>query len=214
MKPLLLLDARTSMKPIQDDPAIGDRVDVIDLYDLPATDLTPYVGLVVTGMADQEFLWAERHVVAGFLDRGGVVVFCGHLLREWLPGCGIFVPATIGSFRDYVIHLAEPGPDDSAGRITSGSIFRDIDPADLTFRRGVAGFFARGQNPRPTGAEILATLAGGQPTTWVDRATTPGTVFTHAGDMLGFADQDSTAARLAPQLLDWAVTEGSRSCRT
>lgn len=208
MKQLLLLDSRTSLRPLQDEPAVRDRVDVIDIYDLPSTDLPPYAGLVVTAMADQEFLWDRRHVIGSFLDQGKVVVFCGHLLRRWLPGCGIFVPATIGSFRDYVIHLAEPGTD------PAGRIFAGIDPADLTFRRGVAGFFARGHHPPPAGAEILATLAGGQPTTWIDRATTPGTVFTHAGDMLGYADQGSTAARLAPQLLDWAITEGFRSCRT
>jgi hypothetical protein len=59
---------------------------------------------------------------------------------------------------------------------------------------------------RPTGC-----LLGGQPTTWIDRATTPGTVFVHAGnDLLGYANVDSTAARLAPQLLDWARAEGGR----
>lgn len=203
MKPLLLLDPRTSLQPIHHDPRVGERVDVIDLYDLPSTDLTPYVGLVVTGMADQEFLWTQRHVVAGFLDQGNVVVFCGHLLHRWLPGCAPFVPARITSFRDYAIHLVEPGP-----------IFAGVDPDDLTFRRGVAGFFARGHHPPPAGSQILATLAGGQPTTWIDRATTRGTVFTHAGDMLGFADQGSTAVRLAPQLLDWTVAQGSRRCRT
>lgn len=197
MNPLLLLDAQTSINRPQDIPALRAQVEFIDLYELAEVDLEPFAGLVVTGMADQEFLWNQREVVAKFLDRGRVVIFCGHLLRRWLPGCGAFVPAPIASFRDYVVHLAEPR-----------TIFAGVDARDLTFRRGVAGFFARGHHPPPEDAEILATLAGGQPTTWIDRATTPGTVFAHAGgDLLGYADSDTTAARMVPQLLDWAVAE-------
>ncbi len=197
MKALVLLDARTSIRPVHHDPVVGDRVHAIDLYDLPSTDLAPYLGLVVTGMADQEFLWAHRRLVARFLDDAKVVVFCGHLLRPWLPGCAPFVPAPIATFRDYAVRLTEPR-----------TIFAGVDADDLTFRRGVAGFFARGHHPPPAGAEVLATLAGGQPTTWIDRATTPGTVFVHAGDLLGFPEKDSTAALVVPQLLDWAIAQG------
>ncbi|MBW3556102.1 MAG: phosphate starvation-inducible protein PhoH [Actinobacteria bacterium] len=202
MKPLVLLDARASVRPVHRDPEIGDRVHVVDLYDLPSTDLAPHAGLVVTAMADQEFLWAQRRSVARFLDDGKVVIFCGHLLRPWLPGCGPFVPAPIASFRDYAVRLTEPR-----------TIFAGVDADDLTFRRGVAGFFARGHHPPPAGAEVLAMLAGGQPTTWIDRSTTAGAVFVHAGDLLSFADKGSTASLVVPRLLDWAVAEGRASCR-
>ncbi|MGH9151490.1 MAG: phosphate starvation-inducible protein PhoH [Acidimicrobiales bacterium] len=203
MKPLVLLDARASVRPLHHDPAVADRVRVVDLYELPAVDLDPHVGMIVTAMADQEFLWAQRAVVERFLGQGKVVIFCGHLLRRWLPGCEPFVPATIRSFRDYAVRLCEPR-----------TIFAGVLEDDLTFRRGVAGFFARGHHPRPHGAEVLATLAGGEPTTWIDRATTAGAVFTHAGDLLTYPDGGSTAARVVPQLLDWAVSEGRGSCAT
>lgn len=203
MKPLVLLDTRTSIRPVHHDPAVGDRVRVIDQYDLPTTDLAPYVGLVVTAMADQELMWAHRRLVARFLDDAKVVVFCGHLLRPWVPGCAPFVPAPVTSFRDYAVRLSEPR-----------TIFAGVEAGDLTFRRGVAGFFARGHHPPPPGAEILATLAGGQPTTWIDRTTTAGTVLTHAGDLLAFADDGSTAALVVPQLLEWAAAEGRARCRT
>lgn len=202
MTPLVLLDPRTSVRPFHHDPEVANRVQVVDLYDLPSTDLAPHVGLVVTAMADQEFLWAQRRTVASFLGDGKVVVFCGHLLRPWLPGCGPFVPASIASFRDYAVRLSEPR-----------SIFAGVDADDLTYRRGVAGFFARGHNPPPAGAEVLATLAGGQPTTWIDRTTTSGTVFVHSGDLFAFADSGSTAALIVPRLLEWAIAEGSTSCR-
>lgn len=199
MKPVLLLDDQTSAVASHDDPALREGADVVDVYELPSVDLDPYAAVLVGGMVDQEFLWRHRDVVESFLKRGRVVVFCGQLLRSWLPGCGTFVPANIGSMRDYAVHLVEPDP-----------VFAGVDARDLTFRRGVAGFFARGHHPPPPRAKVLAALAGGQPTTWIDRATTPGTVFAHAGgDLLFYAQVDSTAARLAPQLLDWARAEGS-----
>lgn len=201
MRPALVLDPRTS--PVdrrQRWPALDD-VEVVDVYELGEVVLDRFAALLITGMVDQEFLLAQREVVAAFLGRGGVVVFCGQLFRPWLPGCGLFVPAAITGFGDYVVHLAEPHP-----------VFAGVDPTDLTFRRGVAGFFARGHHPPPPGATILATLAGGQPITWVDHHTTPGTTFVHAGaDLLGYGDDDSSAARLVPQLLDWACAQVRRS---
>ncbi len=200
---ILLLDAQTSATPISQEPIVKERMAVEDVYLLPDLDLTPYAALHISGMVDQEFLWQQRDVIDRFLDGGKVVVFCGHLLRPWLPGCGTFVPAPVTSYRDYVVHIVAPHP-----------IYEGVDAADLTFRRGVAGFFARGHHPPPPGAEVLATLAGGQPITWIDRSTTNGTVFVHSGnDLIGFAD-DSTASRLGPQLLDWVEEEGRRlSCR-
>ena len=200
---ILLLDAQTSATPMSEESLVRQRMAVEDVYLLPDLDLTPYDALHISGMVDQEFLWRHRDVIARFLDGGKVVVFCGHLLHPWLPGCGTFVPASVTSYRDYVVHIVAPHP-----------VYEGVEAADLTFRRGVAGFFARGHHPPPPGAEVLATLAGGQPITWIDRSTTNGTVFVHSGnDLVGFAD-DSTAARLGPQLLDWVEEEARRlSCR-
>ena len=199
---ILLLDARTGTKSRGTESLVRDRMVVEDVYRLPELDLEPYRALHVSGMVDQEFLWRERDVIAGFLDAGRVVVFCGHLaavaarLRHVRSRPRHDVPRLRGAHR-------VPHP-----------VFEGVDAEDLTFRRGVAGFFARGHNPPPPGAEVLAELAGGQPVTWVDRSTTRGTVFVHAGnDLIGFAD-DSTAARLGPQLVDWVEAEaGGRRAR-
>jgi hypothetical protein len=196
---ILLLDARTGTKSRGTEPLVRDRMHVEDVYRLPELDLLPYGALHISGMVDQEFLMREREVISGFLAAGRVIVFCGQLLRPWLPGCGAFVPAPISSYRDYVVQIVADHP-----------VFAGVDPHDLTFRRGVAGFFARGHNPPPPGGEVLARLAGGQPVTWLDRSTTAGTLFVHAGnDFIGFAD-DSTAARLGPQLVDWVEAEATR----
>lgn len=201
MRPALVLDSQTSPEGSSDRWRQLDRVEVADIYALPDLALDRYGALVLAGMVDQEFLWHCSDLVASFLDCGRTVVFCGQLFRPWLPGCGMFVPTTIRGFGDYVVHLAQPHP-----------VFCGVDPAHLTFRRGVAGFFARGHHPPPKGASVLATLAGGQPMTWVDNLTTRGTVFVHSGaDLLGYASTEDTACRMVPQLLDWACEQGSRS---
>lgn len=198
MSRIAVLDDQTSPTPIHRHPALSEHVEPVDVYKLPHADLGAYPGLIAGGMIDQEFLYRHRAVIQAFLAAGKVVVWCGHLLRPWLPGCGLFVPARIRSFRDYAVHLPAPGP-----------VFANVEPRDLTFRNGVAGFFARGQHPPPAGAQILATLAGGQPTTYLDRATTRGVILAHAGtELLGYARADSTAARIPAQLLGWIRSEG------
>jgi hypothetical protein len=201
---ILMVDGQTGTSPRSEEALVRERMAVADVYQLHGLDLSPYSALHVSGMVDQEFLWRQRDVVARFLADGKVVAFCGHLLHPWLPGCGTFVPAPVTSYGDYAVHIVADHP-----------VFEGVDPRDLTFRRGVAGFFARGHHPPPPGAEVLATLAGGQPITWIDRTSTDGTIFVHAGsDLVGFAD-DATAARLGPQFVDWLEAEGRRlSCRT
>ena len=193
-----MLDARSSAGPSHNHEAVREHVELVDVYDLPAVDLEPYAGVIVTGMVDQEFLHSHRDVVSAYLGRGRVVVFCGQLLRPWLPGCGAFVPVTVRSFRDYTVRLVTPHP-----------VFAGVDANDLTFRRGVAGFFARGHHPLPPGAVVLAALGGGAPTTYVDQRTTPGTILAHAGtDLLDYAGDETTAGRVAPQLLAWVRSQG------
>ncbi len=200
MRRALVLDPQASPLPARDRWPGLDDVEVADLYDIGQLDLQSFGALFVAGMVDQEHLWHQRDVIASFLSLGRTVVFCGQLFRRWLPGCEPFTPAPIQTFADYTVHLAEPHP-----------IFAGVDPADLTYRRGVAGFFARGHHPPPRGASVLATLNEGQPITWVDQRSTDGTVVVHAGaDLLGYGPGDGTAARLVPQLLAWARREGNQ----
>lgn len=178
---------------------LGDAVDPIDVYYLPTTDLGRYAGLVVSSAADQEFLLRHRDRIRAFLGDGKVVAFSGHLFRPWLPGAGMFVPKTIRSFRDYEVKIVRPHP-----------IFDGVHEDDLTFRRGVAGFFARGHHQPPPGAEVLVTLAGGEPIVYVDRVSTAGVILVHSGnDLLASIDRDSTAGRIAGQLVRW-MRAGSR----
>jgi hypothetical protein len=175
---------------------LGDR---IDCYALGRTDLSRYALVVVSGTADQEHLARHRGVIREYLDGGGVLLFNGQLHRDWLPGAAHFVPLERPGLATYRVTWLAEHP-----------IFAGVEPDDLTFRRGVAGFFARGHHPVPDGAEVLVRLAGGEPATYLDRVSTRGTILVHAsGDLLGYGGATNTAGRLGGQLLDWARAEAA-----
>jgi hypothetical protein len=178
-------------------PLIRASFQPIDIYDLEQADLSPYLGLAVPGLTDQEHLWRHAAKIRAFLDAGRVVVFSGMLFRPWLPGAGMFVPKAVSSHHDYFLRQVAPC-----------LIFDGIEIEDLVFRRGVAGFFARGHHQPPPGAEVILELPGGEPALYLDRVSTAGTIVVHGGnDMLGLGDDGTTAGRLVPQLVDWMRRE-------
>lgn len=197
---LLSMDIRSEPSPLESGE-LGHQASVVDCYQLAQTDLSRFAVLVVTSMVDQEHLARHRGVIRAHLDSGGVLVFGGQLHRDWLPGTSHFVPIDPPSLPAYrVTEVAEH------------AIFTGVDPDDLTFRRGVAGFFARGHHPPPAFAEVLVRLSGGEPVTYLDRVSTAGTIVVHAnGDLLGYgSESDNSAARIPGQLLDWALAEAAR----
>lgn len=174
-----------------------DIEDSMDMYDLPHRDLSPYKCMSIDGFVDQEFLYEHKQIIKDFLSEGNVVIFCGHLLREWLPGAKRFVPKTIHSFRDYEISIVNEHP-----------IFSGVKPSDMTYNRGVAGFFARGYHPLPDRAEVLLTLPEGEPITYIDRHTTDGTIVVHSGmDLFGYHNTNTTTSRIRTQLIDFIHKE-------
>ncbi|MGH3801361.1 MAG: hypothetical protein ACRDTD_14740 [Pseudonocardiaceae bacterium] len=169
----------------------SDRVERVDCYALGSTDLDRYAVLIITSTVDQEHLARHRAVLRSFLEGGGVVIFGGHLYRDWLPGASPFVPLAERKLTTYqVVEVAEH------------PIFRGLQPDELTFRRGVAGFFARGHHPVPDGAQVLTRLAGGEPATYLDQVSTAGTILVQASsDLLGYCGE---------ALLGWAIAESAR----
>ncbi|WP_127782950.1 hypothetical protein [Rhodococcus sp. X156] len=182
--------------------ALGHDVSPIDCYDLSDATLGPHQVLVIGSNVDQEHLARRRGVVRRFLDAGKVVIFCGHLNQDWLPGARHFEPVIPPRRKNYKVTEAADHP-----------VFRGVALEHMSERRGVAGFFARGHHPVPDGAEVLVRLVGGQPVTYVDRVSTAGTIFVHAtGDLFGYATglADNTAAKIPGQLADWAAAEASQ----
>jgi len=118
----------------------------------------------------------------------------------------MFKPKTIASFHDCTVRIVGEHP-----------IFAGVREEDLTFRRGVAGFFARGHHRPPPGGEVLARLVdtkNGEPIVYVDRVSTAGVILVHAGnDLIASTDRASTAGWIAPQLVGWMLAETARLAR-
>lgn len=173
----------------------------VDIYDFPKVDLRPYKCLVINSFIDQEFLYEHRHLIREFLDDRKVLIFTGNLFKNWLPGGSNFVPKQINSFQDYVVSVHQSHP-----------IFEGVLEDDMTYNKGVSGFFARGHHPVPEGAEVLLTLPGGEPINYIDRNSTKGTIFAHVGnDLFGKMNgSPKTTDRIGPQLMQWARDEYTR----
>jgi hypothetical protein len=58
---------------------------------------------------------------------------------------------------------------------------------------------------------VIAQRADGTPGAYVDQTSTGGTVLLHGGaNLLANATTSSSAARIAPQLIDWVRREAHR----
>lgn len=179
-------------------PFMNKHFTIIDQYQLTQHNLEPYYCIVVHDFADQEYLYKNRAIIEGFLEAGKIVIFGGHLFREWLPGCPIFTPRTIESHEDYNVYKKIDHP-----------IFEGVDTDDMTYNKGVAGFFARvTHSPVPAGSDVLLTFRDGMAITYIDRQSTKGTILVHSGrDLFAHRMQNKSTDRISTQLLQWIQDE-------
>lgn len=174
---------------------------IVDQYDLPHTDLSEYMCMVVLPFVDQTFLTKHKAIIDRFLAQRKVVCFFGHLSMPWLHQQHMFIPRVIQHHSDYDIALAQAHP-----------IFDGVKVQHMLVNRGVKGFFARGHHPVPPHSEVLLTFTDGTPITYIDRTSTNGTIFVHAGNNLigpstmGTESGNSTS-RISPQLRQWVQDE-------
>ncbi|MGE7980489.1 phosphate starvation-inducible protein PhoH [Psychrobacillus sp. NPDC093200] len=179
-------------------PFMNKHFTIIDQYQLTQHNLEPYCCIVVHDFADQEYLYKNRAIIEGFLEAGKIVIFGGHLFREWLPGSPIFTPRTIESHEDYKVYKKIDHP-----------IFEGVDTDDMTYNKGVAGFFARvTHSPVPAGSDVLLTFRDGMAITYIDRQSTKGTILVHSGrDLFAHRMQNKSTDRISTQLLQWIQDE-------
>ena len=166
-------------------------ITVIDEYELESTDLSNYNVLMITYFVDQEYLYKHKDIIENFLNEGKVVVFCGHLFRQWLPGCSFFMPKKLNSYKDYFVETVPGAP-----------LFNGVEIEDMVCNKGVAGFFARGYYYAPENAEVCLTFTDGKVISYIDRNTTNGTIIVHAGrSLLGYKNSSNTTKKISEQTL-------------
>jgi hypothetical protein len=183
-------------------PDLGARVDAAPMHDLPRIELERYRGLLVSLHADQLLLARQRRQLEAFLAGGGTIVFCGHVAYPILDELQPFVPIPDYRLDDLRVRLEQPHP-----------VWAGVEAQDLTFRKGVAGFYGRGHNPPPASARIINTLGQQRyPVDFECRPSVGGRLLVHAGsDLWAYLEADSSAARLGPQLLDWIAAGPARA---
>jgi hypothetical protein len=186
-------------------PSLADRgrfapvlFERLGQYDLPDTDLARYAALAISIHADLRFLLAHKDRLAGYLDQGGVVLWSGPMAYPVIDGVGAFVPRPKRDLTGLKIT-----------RLADHPLFDGVTGEDLTFRRGVAGFWGRGHNPAPVGAVLLNGMdvdPQAAPIDWIWDRPAGGIVISHAGnDFLTFAQAGvgTSADRLAPNFAKW-----------
>lgn len=185
--------------PLLTRPGLQAQVHGIDMYDLPGTDLAAFDALLIGTGADQRVLAEQRGRLQSFLEAGGAIVFCGHIAYPFLDGLAEFVPLARYRVEDLMVAPAAPH-----------NVFDGVDPQQLTFRRGVAGFYGRGHNPPPPGAVVLNVLGPARvPVDWVRHYGRHGVLLVHAGnDLWGYLPEQEGGADLPARLDRW-ITQRS-----
>ena len=183
------------------EPEIDSQFDIIDMYKLGSVDLSAYKCMIILNFVDQDFMNEERQLIADFLANKKIVCFFGNLVSEFLPGQKPFIAKDIRWHGDYNITIAKEHP-----------IFDGVLEDDMTINRGVKGFFARGHHPAPEGAEILLRLGEDEPVTFIDRKSSNGTIFMHAGSCLfnysGMQENSGKTTHVIPdRMKQWAQQE-------
>ena len=196
----LLLDCEQAEGGVQElirDLALGPRIGLVPFYELERTDLAGCRGLLIGLHADQRYLAARRGQLDDFLSRGGTIVVCGHVGHPFLAELAPFEAIPNYRLGDLVVNREAMHP-----------VWDGVDPAHLSRRRGVAGFYGRGANPPPPGARIINSLGPGRyPVDFECRPAAGGRLLVHAGaDLWGYYGSGTTADRIMPQLLDWIAS--------
>ena len=148
--------------------AFGNNTDVfpgeniiikkIDQYEIESYDFSEFDVIIVPNFADQENLYMHKNVIENFLSKGRIVVFFGHLFRPWLRGASLFMPEKINHFSDYNLYPEE-----------DSEIFNGVLTEDMTFNKGVAGFFARGYYLADEKSEVHLKFKSGHICAYADR---------------------------------------------
>jgi hypothetical protein len=192
--------AREAIEKIKQWETARLMVTIGDVYANDLENLGSYDALLIGTHVDQRRLAARSDRIAAYLEQGGKVVANGHVAYPYLPQITAFRAVANYSVNDLVVrrHVAHP-------------VWDGIPVEDLSQRRGVSGFYARGWHMPPHGARVVHTIGNAErPVDFIYRVGKGQVLFHGGNDLWSLADAGTTASRLAPQLLEWAATREDR----
>ena len=195
MKPALFLSnggSTTAIHKITSRPEALGRIVDHDIYSLPTIELDDYGALLIGMHADQRFLAGRAAQIERFLRGGGTAVANGHIAYPYLPGMAGFHTQPSGRREDLAII-----------RMAEHPVWHGVSAHDLTFRRGVAGFYGRVWHDAPERAYVINSVGSADKPLDFIYPVGRGRVLFHGGnDLWQFGGADSTS-RIVPQLLQW-----------
>lgn len=184
------------LPPVFTDFAAGGRVTIIRDSELTDDDINQADGLITTTHLDQIGFLGHREALAHLFAREGRLFFNGHILKPFVEGLQTYRPMLSKRLSDFKLTRIAPHP-----------IFDNFEPADMATRKGVAGFYGRGHNPMPKGAQAINGIGAlKQPIDWQWDLPDGGHIFSHAGnDLWAQAPEDSAGPKaFAERILLWA----------
>jgi hypothetical protein len=114
-----------------------------------------------------------------------------------MAGLSPFRPLRDYRVEDLVVRRETPHP-----------VWEGVAEDELTFRRGVAGFYGRGWHEPPAGATVIHTIGADRHPVDFVYPLGAGRVLFHGGNSLWQeARASDTTERIVPQLIDWLVGE-------
>lgn len=166
-------------------------------WELTEDGIAQAPGLLLTMHLDQTRAMSWLPALDAMLDRHGRILINGQVARPFISGLGGFV--LCGRKREhYCLTVLGEHP-----------VFEGVDRLSLEVRKGVAGFYGRGHNALPDGAQPLTGVGPEMaPIDWIWRRQAGGAVFSHAGnDLWGNTDDEAVRDRLIGNSINWLAQE-------
>ena len=174
-----------------------ENFDVIDYYDFTDLNLENYKCIAIPPFIDQEYMYTQKEKINSFLNKGNILVFSGNLFKPWIPGTKNYIPKEITQHKDYEIHFCKNHP-----------IFEGVTLHEMSYRKGIAGFFARGFYPTPDDSENILRLGENEIVTYIDRKNSKGTILIHSGnDLFSYTEAGNTTGKIGMQTFNWVCNE-------
>jgi hypothetical protein len=198
MKKILYVDHWTGNGPAWLTKGDTPLAEVVPLYDLEHCDLEKFHSILMPSHVDQRYLMTQQTRLEAFVEAGGTLVLNGHVAYPFLKWLNVFEPVIARGLESLRIYPHTPHP-----------IWEGVVCDEMMFRRGVAGFYARGSHPVPVGGVVINTMGPDrQPIDWTLTVPGGGRLLMHSGnDLWMFQHSDDSTGRIVPQLFAWLNRE-------
>lgn len=173
----------------------GYELDIIQQYESERLDWSGYAIVMVSMFADQVHLGQIAAKITTYLNGGGTLIVNGHIARPFLPELRRYEPMAKRGLAELTIHCECEHP-----------AFAGVAMDSLTFRKGVSGFYGRGTNPPPEGAQVLHSVGPDHVAVdWIFDRPGGGRIFVHSGVELWMflAPEPGQKPVLLQQFFDW-----------